>query len=96
MKQIRLTPTTFSTRDSYSEALTKLLFSPLFQFDKCLLQMVEVRKKEEGRRKKEEGVNIEKKGKKIEITISNELDRLFLSRSDQCLPFCSILFSNWY
>ncbi|WP_293126774.1 hypothetical protein [Okeania sp. SIO1I7] len=24
----------------------------LYQFDKCLLQMVEVRKKEEGRRKK--------------------------------------------
>ena len=43
--------------------------------DKCLLQMVEVRKREEG-------VNIEKKGKKIDIAISNELEQLFLSISD--------------
>ncbi|RQH17137.1 hypothetical protein D4Z78_18240 [Okeania hirsuta] len=34
----------------------------LYHFDKCLLQMLEARKKEEGRRKKEEGGNIEKKG----------------------------------
>ncbi|NES67865.1 MAG: hypothetical protein F6K24_22795 [Okeania sp. SIO2D1] len=54
------------------------------------------RSKKEGIGKKEEGVNIEKKGKKIEITIPNELGKLFLSLSDQYLPFCSILFSNWY
>ncbi|RQH25071.1 hypothetical protein D5R40_02820 [Okeania hirsuta] len=48
----------------------------------------------EGRGKTEVGVNIEKKGKKIEITISNELEQLFLSISDQYLPFCSILFSR--
>ena len=50
----------------------------------------------EGRGKKEEGVNFEKKGKKIEITISNELEQLFLSISDQYLPFPNILFSKWY
>ncbi|NEO53597.1 MAG: hypothetical protein F6K54_11200 [Okeania sp. SIO3B5] len=49
------------------------------------------RSKKEGRGKKEEGVNIEKK---IDITISNELEELFLSISDQYLPFCSILFSR--
>ncbi|WP_255502561.1 hypothetical protein [Okeania sp. KiyG1] len=32
-----------------------VLIDNLYQFDKCLLQIVEVRKKEEGRRKKEEG-----------------------------------------
>ncbi len=32
------------------------------------------RSKKEGRRKKEKGINFEKKGKKIEITISNELN----------------------
>ena len=46
----------------------------------------------EGRGKKEEGVNIEKKEKKIDITILNELEQLFLSISDRDLPFCSILF----
>ena len=50
----------------------------------------------EGIEKKEEGLNIEKKGKKIEITILNELEQLFLSISDRGLPFCSILFSNLY
>ncbi|NEN89896.1 MAG: hypothetical protein F6K48_13665 [Okeania sp. SIO3H1] len=45
------------------------------------------RSKKEGRGKKEEGVNIEKKEKKIEITISNELEQLFLSISVQYLPF---------
>ncbi|NES65935.1 MAG: hypothetical protein F6K24_12055 [Okeania sp. SIO2D1] len=41
--------------------------------DKCLLKMVGMLHKgvhtKEGRGKKEEGVNIEKKGKTIEITI---------------------------
>ena len=52
------------------------------------------RSKKEGRGKKEEGGNFEKKGKKIDITISNELEQLFLSISDQYLLFCSILFSR--
>ena len=41
------------------------------------------RSKKEGRGKKEEGLNIEKNGKNIEITISNQLEQLFLSISDQ-------------
>ena len=48
-----------------------------------MLQMVGTLHKgvptKEGRGKKEEEVNIEKKGKKIEITISNQLEQLFLS-----------------
>ena len=52
------------------------------------------RSKKEGRGKKQEGVNIEKKGKKIDIAISNELEQLFLSISDKYLSFCSILFSR--